>query len=91
MGGILGGIGDSSIIVRHINDPLRFSLPETVNKNGENILVRIKGRHDPVIVPTVVVVEAMTRSLSSICFLPNALPHGGVCAEFYGCPSELRD
>ena len=34
---------------------------ETVNKNGEDISVNIKGRHDPVIVPrAVVVVESMT-------------------------------
>lgn len=33
---------------------------DTVNKSGENIRVRIKGRHDPIIVPrAVVVVEAM--------------------------------
>ena len=33
----------------------------TVNQNGEEISINIKGRHDPVIVPrAVVVVEAMT-------------------------------
>ncbi len=33
---------------------------ETVNKNGENTVISIKGRHDPVIVPrAVVVVESM--------------------------------
>ena len=33
---------------------------DTVNKNGEEISVNIKGRHDPIIVPrAVVVVESM--------------------------------
>lgn len=78
----LGGISDGSpIIVRaHIKPtPSVFSPQETVNKNGENILVRIKGRHDPVIVPrAVVVVEAMTASHSRrSAFCRYALPHGG--------------
>jgi chorismate synthase len=33
---------------------------DTVKRNGENISVNIKGRHDPIIVPrAVVVVESM--------------------------------
>ena len=33
---------------------------KTINKNGEDITVSIKGRHDPIIVPrAVVVVESM--------------------------------
>lgn len=63
-GGILGGISDgASVVLRaHIKPtPSIFSSQETVNKNGENINIEIKGRHDPVIVPrAVVVVEAMT-------------------------------
>lgn len=63
-GGILGGISDGSdIILRAYVKPTPsiFSEQETVNKNGEDITVQIKGRHDPVIVPrAVVVVEAMT-------------------------------
>ncbi len=62
-GGILGGISDGSeILVRaHFKPtPSIFSKQETINKNGENIEVKIKGRHDPIIVPrAVVVVEAM--------------------------------
>ncbi len=62
-GGILGGISDGSeILVRaHFKPtPSIFSKQETINKNGENIEVEIKGRHDPIIVPrAVVVVEAM--------------------------------
>lgn len=62
-GGILGGISDGSeIILRaHVKPtPSIFSEQETVNKNGEDIKINIKGRHDPIIVPrAVVVVEAM--------------------------------
>lgn len=91
-GGILGGISDGSpIIVRaHIKPPPSvFSPQETVNKNGENILVRIKGRHDPVIVPrAVVVVEAMTAlTLVDLLFAGMPSRMEGL-RRFYGCPSE---
>lgn len=63
-GGILGGISDGSqILLRAYIKPTPsiFSEQSTVNQNGENIKVQIKGRHDPIIVPrAVVVVEAMT-------------------------------
>ena len=89
---ILGGISDGSpIIVRaHIKPtPSVFSPQETVNKNGENILVRIKGRHDPVIVPrAVVVVEAMTAlTLVDLLFAGMPSRMEGL-RRFYGCPSE---
>ena len=63
-GGTLGGISDGSDIVIRAHfkpTPSIFKEQQTVNKNGENISINIKGRHDPVIVPrAVVVVEAMT-------------------------------
>ena len=63
-GGILGGISDGSDIVLRAAikpTPSIFKEQQTVNKEGENITVKIKGRHDPIIVPrAVVVVEAMT-------------------------------
>ncbi len=75
-GGILGGISDGSkIILRaHIKPtPSIFSPQETVNKDGENIEISIKGRHDPVIVPrAVVVVEAMTALTLADALLLNA-------------------
>lgn len=41
--------------------PSISAVQDTVNKDGENIEISIKGRHDPMIVPrAVVVVEAMT-------------------------------
>ncbi len=62
-GGILGGISDGSDIIFRAAfkpTPSISAAQNTVNKNGENITVNIKGRHDPVIVPrAVVVVESM--------------------------------
>lgn len=62
-GGTLGGISDGSdILVRAYFKPTPsiFKEQETVNRNGENIHIQIKGRHDPIIVPrAVVVVETM--------------------------------
>ena len=62
-GGILGGISDGSdIIFRAAIKPTpSISMQQdTVNKDGENVKLVIKGRHDPVIVPrAVVVVESM--------------------------------
>ncbi|MDR0219897.1 MAG: chorismate synthase [Lachnospiraceae bacterium] len=63
-GGILGGLSDGSdIILRaHIKPTPSIALPQqTIDRNGQEITINIKGRHDPVIVPrAVVVVEAMT-------------------------------
>lgn len=62
-GGILGGMSDGSdIILRAAVKPTPSISREqkTVNKNNENIEIKIQGRHDPVIVPrAVVVVESM--------------------------------
>lgn len=62
-GGILGGISDGSdIILRAAVKPTPSiaATQQTINKQGENIKINIKGRHDPVIVPrAVVVVESM--------------------------------
>lgn len=62
-GGILGGISDGSdIIVRAAIKPTPSiaRMQQTVNRQGENIEIAVRGRHDPVIVPrAVVVVEGM--------------------------------
>ncbi len=62
-GGILGGISDGSPLVFRAAikpTPSIFSKQETINRDGENIEIEIKGRHDPIIVPrAVVVVESM--------------------------------
>lgn len=63
-GGTLGGISDGSQIVLRAYvkpTPSIFKEQKTVNQNGENITIQIKGRHDPLIVPRgIVVVECMT-------------------------------
>ena len=63
-GGVLGGMSDGrDIIFRTAIKPTPSisSLQSTVSRNGDEMQVCIKGRHDPVIVPrAVVVVETMT-------------------------------
>ena len=62
-GGTLGGISDGSDLILRAHfkpTPSICMSQDTVSKNGEEISVSIKGRHDPVIVPrAVVVVESM--------------------------------
>lgn len=62
-GGILGGISDGSdVILRAAVKPTPSIAREqhTVNREGEEITIGIRGRHDPIIVPrAVVVVESM--------------------------------
>jgi chorismate synthase len=62
-GGILGGISDGSEIIFRAYvkpTPSIARTQDSVNKEGENIKINIKGRHDPIIVPrAVVVVESM--------------------------------
>lgn len=75
-GGILGGISDGSNIVlrAHVKPtPSIFSSQKTVNKQGEEIEISIKGRHDPIIVPrAVVVVETMAAITIADALLMNA-------------------
>lgn len=89
-GGTLGGISDGSqlILRAHIKPtPSIFAPQDTVNKDGENIQVAIKGRHDPVIVPrAVVVVEAMTAlTLLDACMI-NMTARVDYLKEFYHEP-----
>lgn len=62
-GGVLGGISDGfDMVMRAAIKPTSSiaSFQETINDQGENIEVSVKGRHDPIIVPrAVVVVESM--------------------------------
>ncbi len=80
-GGILGGISDGSeIIVRAAIKPTASisSTQQTVNKNGENIEINIKGRHDPVIVPRAVVV---VESMAAVTILDLMLMNMGATME----------
>ncbi|MCR5746706.1 MAG: chorismate synthase [Lachnospiraceae bacterium] len=74
-GGILGGISDGSDIVFRCAvkpTPSVAATQQTVNKNGDNIDINIKGRHDPVIVPrAVVVVEAMAALAAADALLTD--------------------
>ena len=91
-GGILGGMSDGSpIIVRaHIKPtPSVFSPQETINKNGENIVVQIKGRHDPVIVPRAVVVVESMIALTLVDLLFAGIPSRmDSLRQFYGSRRE---
>ncbi|HOV15724.1 MAG TPA: chorismate synthase, partial [Spirochaetota bacterium] len=62
-GGILGGIstGEDIIIRIAVKPTPSISSPqETINKAGENVMIEIKGRHDPCILPRIIpVVESM--------------------------------
>ena len=86
-GGILGGISDGSEIVMraYIKPTPSISKPqETANSLGENILLEIKGRHDPVIVPrAVVVVEAMTALVLADALLANMSARMDGVRKFY--------
>lgn len=74
-GGILGGISDGSqIILRAAFKPTPSIARQqhTINRNGENVKIVVKGRHDPVVVPrAVVVVEAMTALTIADLLLEN--------------------
>lgn len=86
-GGILGGMSDGSpILVRaHVKPtPSIFRSQETVNKNGEEISIQIKGRHDPIIVPrAVVVMESMVAITLLDALLLNMSARTDRILEFY--------
>ena len=86
-GGILGGISDGSQVLFRAHfkpTPSIFSKQETVNKNGENIEVEIKGRHDPIIVPrAVVVVEAMAALTVLDACMVNMCARVDYLKDFY--------
>lgn len=86
-GGILGGISDGSEIILRAHfkpTPSIFQKQDTVNKNGENITVQIKGRHDPIIVPrAVVVVESMTALTVLDLLLQNMTSRIDRIKKFY--------
>lgn len=86
-GGILGGISDGSEILLRAHfkpTPSIFQRQDTVNRDGEDITVQIKGRHDPIIVPrAVVVVEAMTALTVLDMLLQNMTARVDRIRQFY--------
>lgn len=87
-GGILGGMSDGSDIVFRAAfkpTPSISKKQQTVNKDGDEISVSIKGRHDPMIVPrAVVVVEAMAALTLVDLIFENMTARIDRIAEFYG-------
>lgn len=74
-GGVLGGISDGSELIFRAAikpTPSIASTQHTITKDGKEIEVNIKGRHDPIIVPrAVIVVEAMTALVLADALLLN--------------------
>lgn len=86
-GGILGGISDGAELMLRAHfkpTPSIFQKQDTVNKNGEDITIQIKGRHDPIIVPrAVVVVESMTAITVLDMLLQNMTSRVDQIKKFY--------
>lgn len=87
-GGILGGIsdGDRLLIRAHVKPtPSIYLTQQTVNKDGENIDINVRGRHDPVIVPrSVVVMECMTALTVLDAMMTNMSAKLESLMDFYG-------
>ena len=86
-GGILGGMSDGSEIVLRAYikpTPSIASTQETINQDGENITINIKGRHDPVVVPrAVVVVESMCAITLLDLMISNMSSRADSIISFY--------
>lgn len=86
-GGVLGGISDGSCLIARaaVKPTPSISLPQrTVKESGEETLVRIKGRHDTVLVPRAVpVIEAMTALTLADHLLENMTSRLDKIKSFY--------
>lgn len=86
-GGILGGMSNGDTLYMEAGfkpTPSISSLQKTCNKNGENIQISIKGRHDPIIVPrAVVVVESMTALVLTDALFDNMSAQMDHIINFY--------
>lgn len=86
-GGTLGGISDGAPLIMRAYikpTPSIFSPQETVNCDGEEVTINIKGRHDPVIVPrAVVVIESMAAITILDSLLLNMTAKLSSIVDFY--------
>lgn len=86
-GGILGGMSDATpIIIRaHVKPtPSIYATQQTINKDGKEIEINIKGRHDPIIVPrAVVVMESMAAITLLDAMMINMSAKLDSLLEFY--------
>ena len=86
-GGTLGGMTDGAPLTMRVAikpTPSIASTQKTINKNGEEIEIEIKGRHDPIIVPrAVVVVEAMAAITILDALLENMRSKVENIVDFY--------
>ena len=86
-GGTLGGMSDGSLLFFRAAvkpTPSIAATQQTVNKDGKEIEISIKGRHDPIIVPrAVVVVEAMTAITILDALLSNMTARLDRIIDFY--------
>lgn len=86
-GGVLGGMSDGSEIVFRAAfkpTPSVASVQNTVNREGKEIEISVKGRHDPIIVPrAVVVVEMMAAFTVADMMLAGMTARMDRVGEFY--------
>ncbi len=86
-GGILGGISDGSEIrfcAAFKPTPSIAASQQTVTRDGKELEISIKGRHDPIIVPrAVVVVEAMAAFAAADLLLSNMTARMDAVKAFY--------
>ncbi len=86
-GGILGGMSDGDTIVLRAAfkpTPSIFQPQKTVNADGEETEINIKGRHDPLVVPRAVpVVEAMASIVIADALLTNMSSRYDNVIRFY--------
>jgi len=86
-GGVLGGISDGDALILRAYfkpTPSIFTSQNTVNRSGQDMEIKIQGRHDPVIVPrAVVVVEAMAALTIVDLLLSNMTSKLDSIVNFY--------